>query len=252
MIKYGLENKIALITGGTQGLGAVMVKEFLNQGCTVIFAGRNKETGAQIATETGAEFFPFDLADRQSIEALFAHIKEKYGRLDILINNAANTKTSKQVMTMYDYDQVAEFFMVNSLGTYKCVQEAIEIMLQQEDKGCIVNISSTTSVKPTLGNSAYAASKGAVNSMTYAAAGEFAGKGIRINSIICHIISTQLIKNVAEKNPVAIKRALEAIPAGRIGEPEEYAKVALWLCSEDASYVNGSCVMVDGAAVHYS
>ena len=251
MINYGLENKIALITGGTEGMGRVMVDEFLAQGCTVVFAARNQENGKRVSEETGAEYVCFDLLDRQSIEALFAHIKEKYGRLDILVNNAASCRTTKSEMTAYDYELVEKFFMTNSLGTYKCIQEGIKLMLEQEDPGgSIVSISSTTTVMPSFGVSHYAASKAAINGMTYAAAGEYAAKGIRINSVMCSAINTEQFRAILKAQPEKLKGTLAKIPMGRVGEPQEYIKAVLWLCSEDASYVNGSCLLVDGANVH--
>lgn len=247
MINYGLENKVVLLTGGSRGLGRVLVDELKQQGSTIIFANRDAELGAQVAAETGTEYVQLDLTDFGSIEALFAHIVAKYGKLDVLINNAAETGGGASIPVMEQSDEITkQFFNTNTLGSFKCAQEAAKIMVNQETKGVIVNVSSTTASKGGSGLAAYAASKGAVNSMTYAMATEFGPMGIRINAVQLGVIGNEATKMFAEANPEYYAAYCANIPLGRVGEPEEMIKPILFLCSPDASYMQGSVVVVDG------
>lgn len=247
MINYGLNGKVVLITGGSRGLGRTLIDEFKAQGSTVIFANRDAELSKQAAAETGTDYIQFDLTDFASIEALFAQIMAKYGKLDILVNNAAETGggTNTPALELTN-EMTKQYFNTNTLGTFKCVQEAAKIMVNQESKGIIVNVSSTTASKGGGGLTAYGASKGAVNSMTYAMAGEFGPLGIRINTVQLGVIGNEATKMFAEANPEFYAAYCANIPLGRVGEPYEMIKPILFLCSPDASYMQGSVVVVDG------
>lgn len=247
MINYGLNGKIVLITGGSRGLGRVLIDEFKAQGSTVIFANRDAELSKQVAAETGTEYVQLDLTDIASIEALFAHVAAKYGKLDVLVNNAAETGGGASIPAIeMTNEATAQFFNANALGTFKCVQEAAKIMVNLEDKGVIVNVSSATATRGGQGLSAYAASKGAVNSMTYAMAHEFGPLGIRLNTVQLGVIGNEATKMFAEANPEFYAAYCANIPLGRVGEPYEMIKPILFLASPDASYMQGSVVVVDG------
>ena len=246
---YGLDNKIVLVTGGSKGLGRCLIDEFQAQNCTVIFGNRDEELGKKVAEETGAEYVKFDLTDNASIENMVAHVKEKYGRLDIMVNNAALCCANQMSMAEFSDEYVAENFATNSRGTYKCMQEAIKVMLTQETKGSIVNITSITTVRGGNGISIYAASKAAINSMTEAAACEYGAQGIRINAVMSGVIGTEQTKAFAVASPEHYKAFCSNIPLARVADPEEIARPVLWLCSDDASYVQGHLLVVDGGTL---
>lgn len=248
-MKYNLDHKIVLITGGSIGLGRTLINEFLSQNCTVIFGNRNESLGKQVAEETGAEFVKFDLRDTDSIEHFISYVHDKYGRIDILVNNAALCCTNQMNMADFDMDYITASFETNSRGTYKCMQEAIKVMKSQETKGTIVNITSITTVRGGAGVSVYAASKAAINSMTTAAAAEYGADGIRINAVMSGVIGTEQTKAFAVASPEHYKAFCSNIPLGRVAEPEEIAKPVLWLCSDDSSYVQGHLLVVDGGCL---
>lgn len=245
-MNYGLENKVVLVTGGSRGLGRTMIDEFRKQGCTVVFGNRDEALGEKVAQETGCEYVKFDLRDKASIVHLMEHVVEKYGRLDILVNNAAITSSYQAPIDLLEPDYVHDAFTANSLGTFVCIQEAIKIMKEQESKGCIVSITSATSVRGGAGLAAYAASKAAVNSMTASAANEYAKTGVRINAVMSGVIGTEATKAFKEASPEHYAMFCDGIPAKRVAEPEEICKPVLWLCCDDASYVNGICLSCDG------
>lgn len=247
MLNYGLENKVVLITGGSRGLGRVMINEFQAQGCTVVFGNRDAELGAQVSAETGAEYVQFDLTDLASIEAMFAYVAAKYGKLDLFVNNAAETGGGANTPAMeLTNEEVEHFFRANALGSFKCAQEAAKIMAAQETKGCIVNVASTTASRGGGGLTAYGASKGAVVSMTYALASEFGPLGVRLNTVQLGVIGNEATKAFEKQNPEFYAAYCANIPLGHVGEPEEMIKPILFLCSPDASYMQGSVVVVDG------
>lgn len=245
-MNYGLENKIVLVTGGSRGLGRTMIDEFKKQGCTVVFGNRDEVLGEKVARETGCEYVRFDLRDKASIVHLMEHMVEKYGRLDILVNNAAITSSHQAPIDLLEPDYVNDAFTANSLGTFVCIQEAVKIMKEQESRGCIVNITSATSVRGGAGLAAYAASKAAINSMTASAANEYAKTGVRINAVMSGVIGTEATKAFKEASPEHYAMFCDGIPAKRVAEPEEICKPVLWLCCDDASYVNGICLSCDG------
>lgn len=245
-MNYNLEGKIVLITGGSRGLGRTMIDEFQKQRCIVVFASRDSELGEKVSKETGAEYVQFDLEDRASIEKLMSHVAEKYGRLDILVNNAALTSSGSQKLPDLDAGYVRDVFTFNCIGTMCCMQEAIKIMEKQESRGCIVNISSATSIRGGAGLAPYAASKAAINSMTASAAAEFACKGIRINAVVCGVIATETSKKFWANDPARHEASCAKLPVKYVAEPEEMCKPVLWLCSEDASYMHGACIACDG------
>lgn len=245
-MNYGLENKIVLVTGGSRGLGRVMIEEFKAQGCTIIFGNRNAELGAKVSAESGCEYVQFDLRDKASIENLFKYVVDKYGRLDILVNNAAITSSNQAPIDQLDPEYVNEAFTANSLGTFICIQEGIKVMKNQETKGCIVNITSATTEHGGAGLAAYAASKTAINSMTCSAANEYTEQGIRINAVMCGVIATEGTMAFREASPEHYAAYCSGIPAKRTGEMAEFCKPVMWLCSDDASYVSGTLLRCDG------
>lgn len=245
-MNYGLQGKIVLVTGGSRGLGRTLIDEFKAQGCTVVFGNKDIHAGAQVAKETGCEYIPFDLRDEDSISRMIQAVVEKYGALDILVNNAALTSSMQQPSAELDSEYVSDVFTTNSIGTFKCMQAAIKVMAKQEHKGCIVNITSATSIRGGAGLAAYASSKAAINSMTASAANEYAQEGIRINAVMSGVIGTAATKAFKEASPEHYAAFCAGIPLRRVGEPEEICKPVLWLCSDDASYVTGTCLSCDG------
>ena len=232
--------RTVLITGGAQGIGRAIVERFLNLGDQVVFCDRNASSASallQALNHPKLAFFQVELSDYAQVQAMFKQIQEDYGSLDVLINNAAlQIESSFSEIDVQDWQAVIN---TNLNGTFYCIKEVSKIM----HKGSIVNISSLYSHKVRLNKFSYDASKAAIQRMSE----EFAlalAPHIRINTIEPGAIDTPMNKifTQEEVREAVIKR----IPLGRIGTPEDVAKAVVFLCSEDADYITGSALRVDG------
>lgn len=233
---------VAVVTGSTRGIGREIAKRLAVEGATVVVTGRSREAGTAVAEEiknTGNEatFVKADMQLPPEIRALFEATVDEYGSLDILVNNAAvQTETSVEETTLEDWDQVLK----TDLRSYwLCAKYAHRHM----DKGSIINISSNHAFSTMPKHFPYNAVKSGINGMTRAMALDF-GPHIRVNTINPGWIA---VKRTVADMPDAQRRQLESIhPVGRLGTPEDVAGVAAFLASEEASFITGESLLVDG------
>lgn len=243
-----LKNKTAVVTGGTRGIGFAIVKTYLDNGANVAVAGSRQETVdkalAQL-TQYGDRVMGIcpDLCDPEAVGAAFAGVKEKFGSLDILVNNAGiSSRTS-----LYDYtvEEFGKIFDVNVKGLFVCAQAAARIMKEQGG-GVILNTSSMVSEFGQPSGSGYPASKFAVNGLTRSWARELAKDQIRVNAVAPGVTATDMVSALPKE---MVDRISAGIPLGRVGQPEDVANAFLYLASEQAGYVTGTVLKVDGAAM---
>ena len=243
-----LKDKVAIITGSGQGIGKATALLFAREGASVIVAEYNKDTGEAVATEineAGGEgrFAQVDIANRESVQALISDVLETNGNIDVLVNNAGVIKDNTlEKMTDEEFDRVIS---VNLRGTYICTKEAAEIMRKQ-GSGVILNAASVVALYGNFGQTNYVASKAGVIGMTKVWARELGKYGIRVNAVAPGFISTDMIKDIPEN---VIEMMLKKVPLRRMGQIEEVASVYAWLASDDASYVTGTVINVDGGVV---
>lgn len=239
-----LLNKVAVVTGGAQGIGAEIVKRLVEDGAKVVALDLNEEKLTQTASqldETGETVVPMvcNVANRESVEDVFATIYEKFGKIDILVNNAGITRDAFfHKMTKDQWDSVLD---VNLTSMFHTCQAVIPNMRAQE-YGKIVNVSSTSSWG-NMGQANYSASKAGVIGLTRTLAKENGLKNITVNAIAPGQIDTEMTQNMPENIKMM---ALMLTPAGRVGDPAEVASVVSFLSSDDSSFVNGECISVSG------
>lgn len=254
---FSLEGKIAAITGGASGIGLAMVKRFARQGAVVEILDVDKRAAAGVADELGAEGLdigagPCDVTDPASVASAFASVIERRGRLDVLVNNAGIAHVGNALTTTpEDFDRILR---VNVAGVANCTREALRHMTGA-GSGVIINIASTVAELAAGDRFAYSASKGAVLAMTWSVAKDFIGHGIRCNAIIPARIHTPFVDGFIAKNyPGREAEMFEKLsvdqPIGRMGEPDEVAVVAVFLASDEASFITGAAYPVDGGKLH--
>ncbi len=244
-----LNGKIAVVTGGTRGIGYAIVKKYLENGAKVVLFGSRQET-VDNALASLAEINPAwevsgacpNLSDPEAVKEAILAVKEKYGRIDILVNNAGISDSTK--IDNYDPARFAQVMDLNVNAIFNAVQPTAVIMKEQ-GAGCIINTSSMVSISGQPGGVAYPASKYAVNGLTWSLARELGPSGIRVNAVAPGITRTDM---VAKLPPQMIEPLIKTIPLRRVGEPEDVANAFLFLASDMASYVTGEILSVDGAA----
>ena len=241
-----LEGKVAVVTGGTRGIGYAIVEKFLENGAQVILFGSRKET-VNNALETLRKkyskvdgFYP-KLTDEKALSSVFKQIKDTYGHIDILVNNAGiSSKTKLEDYTEEEYDRVSD---LNIKSVFTCSKVILPYL--KETKGVILNTSSMVSIYGQPSGVMYPTSKFAVNGMTKSLARELAPFGIRVNAVAPGIIETDMVRSLPKE---MIEPLIQTIPLGRIGKPEDIANAFVFLASDMASYISGIVLSVDGLA----
>ena len=245
-----LKDKVAVVTGGTRGIGYATVKKFLENGAKVVLFGSRQETVEKAVTSLKAENSAWEvscawpnLKDAKAVETEINSIKEKYGKIDILVNNAGITKDGLLMkMSEEDFDKVLD---TNLKGTFHTIRAALRQMIRQRS-GRIINMASVVGVSGNAGQANYAASKAGVIGLTKTAAREVASRGITVNAVAPGFIETDMTEVLPEK----IKEASAAqIPLGKFGKAEDVANAVAFLASEDAGYITGQVLHVDGGMV---
>ena len=245
-MKIDLSGKVALVTGASRGIGRETSIQLAKAGAKVIInynkskdkAGEVKETILSAGNE--ADVFQANVSNPEEVKALFAFIMDKYNKLDILVNNAGIIKDNLLIaMKLSDWDKVLD---TNLRGAFLCTQYAAEMMMANHS-GKIINISSIVAIKAVRGQTNYASAKGGLISLTRACAVELAGKGIRINAVLPGMIATDMSSRAIKR---AGDRILERIPANRYGNPSDIANVVVFLASDNADYITGQAISVDG------
>lgn len=248
-----LSGKVALVTGGTSGIGAASAVLFASEGAKVAFTGRRVAEGEAIAAQIkpaggDALFIRADLGDTAAIPAMIERVVEVYGRLDAAFNNAGTaTGGPIEATSESEWDRVID---ANVKGAYFCLKAEAEQMKRQGGGGAIVFNGSVLACIGLPGTSIYSASKGAIVALTRAAAVELGPLGIRVNSVNPSLTRTpltaRLISTAEDGTEVSPLAPAGSIPLGRLAEPIEMAQAALFLLSDRASYVNGHTLVVDG------
>ena len=242
-----LQNKVAIITGGSRGIGLATARAFLREGAKVVITASRPET-AQAAVEKLQTGFPEaqimgispNLASLHEVEIAFHQIAQEFGRIDILVNNAGvSESTPLEKYTEELFDKVMD---LNVKGMFNATKAAADIMAAQGE-GVILNTSSMVSISGQPSGFAYPTSKFAVNGMTISLARELGPKGIRVNAVAPGITETDMMKAVPKE---VIKPMIQRIPLRRLGKPEDIANAFVFLASEEASYITGVVLSVDG------
>ena len=238
-----LEGKTALITGGARGQGAAEARLFAEEGANVVLTDVLDEDGERTADAIGADYLHHDVTSEAEWAAAVAHAVALHGGVDVLINNAGiYAQTTLIGGDLEEYRRVIE---VNQVGVFLGMREVAPVMIERGG-GSIINISSVGGMRGGGGSFAYTASKWAVRGMTKSAAVRLGPHGIRVNSIHPGLIDTPMLGETRMANPDTLEQMLGQIPLGRIAQPEEVAKLALFLASDDSAYSTGSEFLVDG------
>lgn len=243
-----LEGKVAIVTGGTRGIGYEIVKKFIENKAKVVLFGSREESvnkALNLLKEEGYEamgFYP-NLSNLDEVKNAYEEVIKSYGKIDILVNNAGvSSATPLEKYTEEEYEKVVD---INIKAVYNCSKAIVEYM--KENGGVILNTSSMVSIYGQPSGVMYPASKFAVNGMTKSLARELGKYNIRVNAVAPGITETDMVKNLPKE---MIEPLIKTIPLGRIGKPEDVANAFLFLASDMASYVTGEILSVDGAAMN--
>ncbi|MFJ7847782.1 SDR family NAD(P)-dependent oxidoreductase [Peribacillus sp. NPDC097206] len=244
---FDLNEKVALITGGSRGIGKQIVKAFSNQGAIVVIVSRNiqhcNEVAEDVIREGGqALAIGCDIANLDEIQNMFQMVADTFGRLDILVNNAGISITKPSIeVTSEDWDAM---FNINIKGLFFACQEAAKIMIEQ-GSGKIINISSIGGIKTFKRIAPYGASKAAVIQLTKSLASEWARHGILVNGIAPGLISTDInTGEIADER--LLKKMLNLIPLRRLGQPSDIAMMSVFLASNASNFMTGQTISIDG------
>lgn len=249
-----LAGRVAIVTGGASGIGAATARLFAEEGASLVIADIDQAGGQAMADELSgnggqALFVPTNMGVTGEVEAMVAAAKERFGRIDVLVNNAGTGVAEAEVDTSEaDYDRVMD---VNVKGVFMATKFAVPVM-KAGGGGSIINISSVYGIVGSPGFAAYHASKGAVRTLTKSTALAHAANGIRANSIHPGVVDTPLLRAVidAAPDPAAVEKQFRDIqPIGRLGRPEEIAQGCLFLASDASSFMLGSELVIDGGCV---
>lgn len=241
-------DKVVLVTGGGAGIGLETALAFSREGAKVIVCTRSESgatTCSRIKQEGGDAFFvQCDVSSGPSQTALMDKIASKYGRLDFAVNNAGVEQPTAKLADLAEADW-QNVIDTNLNGVWLGMKGQIPLMARQG--GAIVNVSSIAGMKALENVSAYAASKAAVNMLTKVAALEYASTGIRVNAVCPGPVLTEMLKRFEEHDPKFFQeKILDSIPMKRVAKPEEIAQSILWLCSDEAAFMTGQCLTLDG------
>ncbi|MEJ2510373.1 MAG: beta-ketoacyl-ACP reductase [Anaerolineales bacterium] len=247
-----LKDKVCLITGGAAGIGKATAIRFAQEGAKVILCDLVEEAGVQTAQEVGGEFYQVNVADRQQVQTWVDDVFQKFGRIDVLVNNAGvlrdglfvRVKEGQLVkqMSEADWDLVID---VNLKGTFNCAQAVSPYMINQGG-GVILNATSVVGLDGNFGQTNYVATKAGVIGMTKVWARELGRYNIRVNAVAPGFTLTEMVRQMPEK---ILEGMVSHTPLGRMGEPSDIANAYLFLASEEASFISGAVLRVDGAIV---
>lgn len=248
-----LKDKVAIVTGSARGIGATTARTLAREGAKVVICDVNAELGKELATEINnalgngvptAIFLPVNVADADSVSALIQGAVKQFGRLDILVNNAGVTRDAQlKKMTEEEFDFVID---INLKGVFNCGRAAANQMLDQGEGGVILNAASIVGLDGNFGQTNYASTKAGVIAMTKVWARELGPKGIRVNAVAPGFIETPMTAKMPEK---VYDMMVGRTPLRRAGQAQDVANAYLWLASDEASFVNGVVLRVDGGIV---
>jgi NAD(P)-dependent dehydrogenase (short-subunit alcohol dehydrogenase family) len=241
-----LAGKVAVVTGGASGIGLATSKRLAAEGAKVVIGDFNVEAGTAAAEEVEGLFVRVDVADEEQVNALFDTVNETYGSVDIVFNNAGISPPDDDSIETTELPAWQRVQDVNLKSVYLCCRAALRYMVKQQS-GSIINAASFVAV---LGSAtsqiSYTASKGGVLAMSRELGVQFARQGIRVNALCPGPVNTPLLQELFAKDQERAQRRLVHIPKGRFAEPEELAAAVAFLASDDAAFVTGAALPVDG------
>jgi len=246
-----LSGKVALVTGSGSGLGRGIAEELARAGADIAVAEIDAATAETAASELSAlgvraRAYATDVSKSAQVDATFAAAVRDLGRLDVVVNNAGISRVGPQTHEVTDEDW-HDSIAVMQTGVFFGIRAAGRTMIEQGSGGSIINISSIRGFSPNPGRMTYCAPKAAVIMMTHIAAGEWAGHGIRVNAIAPGVLRTPMWDADVARGAIDEQMYLDVVPAGRLGTPPEVGRLAVYLASDEAAYINGSCITIDGA-----
>jgi len=238
------ENKVVVVTGGAAGIGAVTVKKFADEGATVYIWDVNEAQAKALTAETDHVFYlKVNVADADSVQGAVKEVVARSGQIDVLINNAGITRDATLLkMELTQWDAVID---VNLKGVFNCTQAVARVMAEKKS-GVIISTSSVVALYGNFGQTNYVASKSGIIGMTKVWARELGRKGIRVNAVAPGFIATDMVKTVPEKVIDSIK---EKTPLNRLGEPQDIANAYMFLASDEAAFITGTVISVDGGLI---
>ncbi|MCB0209486.1 MAG: glucose 1-dehydrogenase [Anaerolineae bacterium] len=245
-----LKDRVAIVTGGGRGIGEATCQRFVEEGGKVIVADIDFDVATEVANEINSSVdqaaavpFRLNVTDRESVAEMVETTLERFGRIDVLVNNAGTIRDSQLLkMSEENFDLVIN---INLKGVFNCTQLVVPTMVEQR-RGVILSTSSLVAPYGNYGQTNYVASKAGVVGMTKVWARELGRKGIRVNAVAPGFIKTRLTTGIPDK---VVAKLLERIPLGHFGEPVDIANAFVWLASDEAKYVSGHVFAVDGGAV---
>ena len=248
-----LSGKVALVTGGGSGIGRATSLAFARRACKVVVSDMNGPGGLEtvkLIFETGGEaiFIPANVTIASQVDALVRRTVDRFGALDCAVNNAGINIASRNPTHLYSEDDWDSIIDVNLRAVWLCMKHEIPMMLEQ-GSGSIVNLASIYGIVGAPNTAAYAASKHGVSGLTKVAALEYAKEGIRVNAVGPGYTDTSMVHRVVDANPGIQDWMIAKTPTGRMGKPEEIAEAIVWLSSDEASFVTGAVVPIDGGMI---
>jgi NAD(P)-dependent dehydrogenase (short-subunit alcohol dehydrogenase family) len=253
-----MHGKVALVTGGSSGIGLATAHVFARHGASVVIAARNPQRGAAAlyalrAAGAEAEFMQADVAVNDEVSSLVRAVVERYNRLDFAVNSAATDEVGLGLTADLSEDEFDQAIALNLKSTWLCMKYELTQMIAQGEGGAIVNVSSVNGLGGVPGAGTYAVAKAGVIALAKSAAMEYATKRIRVNALVAGAYDTPMLRRAVERYAKGDTSAYTSrIPLGRIGKPEEAAEAAVWLCSDASSYVTGNALIVDGGMTSWA
>jgi 3-oxoacyl-[acyl-carrier protein] reductase len=240
-----LKDKICIVTGGGRGIGRATAEKFVNEGAVVYIAEFDESAGSAASDDLGEQcsFIKADVSDAESVKSMIEKVKNDHGRIDVIVNNAGILQD--QTLEKMEEDQFDQVIQVNMRGVFLCTKYAAEVMREQ-GRGVILNASSVVARFGNFGQTNYVAAKAGLEGMTKVWARELGKHGIRVNAVAPGFIHTDMTAQMPEK---IIKMMGDKVPLKRWGQPEDVANLYCFLASDEASYISGAILPIDGGVV---